>query len=571
MSASMNPGQSVGDQQPGKQGIANDLPSLSFPRGWTLVASIIALLVCLPLVVVVILAFFPSENIWPHLLDSVLPGYVVTTLIVMLGVACGTASIGIATAWTVTHYEFPGRKLFAWALLLPFAVPAYVLAYVYTDMLEFAGPVQTQLRAIFGWSSARDYYFPSIRSTGGAIIVLVLVLYPYVYLLARAAFLEQSASLLEVAQVLGKSTRTRFFKVALPLARPAIVVGVSMALMETLNDYGTVSYFAVRTMTAGIYDVWLGMNNLGGGAQMATLLLMFVLLLFGLERASRQTQNVFQPPGGRLQGIKRHPLSGTAAMFAFLLCALPIVLGFLIPAWVLLRYAIAYFEISWTPEFQAAARHSLTLSALAAIITAIIGIVLSYALRLRPGRTLRKLVSVATIGYTVPGAVLAIGIIIPFGLLDNSVDAFFRQYFGISTGLLLSGSIFALLFAYSVRFLAAAYGAISTSLQSVNPSMDEVGRSFGYNPLTILARIHLPLIKGGLLTAMLVVFVDCMKELPATLIMRPFNYDTLATQVYQYASDELIEQSALGALLIVVVGLAPVILLSKSIDRSRGK
>ena len=538
-------------------------------RRWAWFALLVAALVCLPLISVVWLAFFPAENIWPHLFNTVLTGYVLTTVGLLLGVALGTLLIGVSTAWLVTHHEFPGRSIFNWALLLPFAVPAYVIAYVYTDLLEYAGPVQSALRALFGWQLASDYWFPSIRTLPGAIVMLVLVLYPYVYLLARAAFLEQSASVFEAARSLGGNRRDRFFKLALPMARPAIVVGLSMAMMETLNDYGTVHYFAVRTLTAGLYDVWLGMNNLGGGTQIASLMLLFVLVLLGMERASRQRQKTFQPETGRYRSAPRQPLAGVARVAAIAICALPVVLGFIVPAVVLVRYSIIYFEQSWEADFLLIAWNSISLSMLAAVVAVLVGILLSYSKRLQPTPLLRTGIGVASLGYAVPGAVLAIGVMIPFAAFDNAVDALFERWFDISTGLLLSGTLFALVFAYTVRFLAVAFGAVDASMSKVSPHMDDAARSLGHSAGTILTRVHLPLISGGIMTAALVVFVDCMKELPATLVLRPFNYETLATQVYQFASDELIGQSALFALLIVITGLAPVILLSVNIDRSR--
>ncbi len=544
----------------------SSMPAIS---GWSVVALLIAFIVCLPILSVIWLSFNPEENIWPHLVNTVLASYIWTTLGLMLGVAIGTLLIGVSTAWLITHYEFPGRSLFNWALLLPFAVPAYVIAFIYTDLLEFAGPVQSGLRALFGWKLANEYWFPAIRTLPGAIIMLVLVLYPYVYLLARAAFLEQSASVLEAAKVLGGPSQNLFFRVALPMARPAIVVGLSMAMMETLNDFGTVDYFAVRTLTAGLYDVWLGMNNLGGGAQIATLLLMFVMMLIGLEKVSRRHQQNFQPTATRFRQLTRHPLSGRRALLASAACLAPVLLGFLIPAWVLVDYAITYFAESWTEDFRQIAINSMLLSGTAAATAVTIGILLSYSQRLHPTRLLRTSVNVSSMGYAVPGAVLAIGVIIPFATFDNTLDDFMRRHFDISTGLLLSGTVFALIFAYTVRFLAVAYGSVDASMKKISPHMDDAARSLGHSSVSILTRIHLPLMKSGVLTAALVVFVDCMKELPATLILRPFNFDTLATHVYQFASDELIGEASLGALLIVLVGLAPVILLTTTIDRSR--
>jgi iron(III) transport system permease protein len=538
-------------------------------RGWPLLALIVAFIVCLPILSVLYLAFNPEENIWPHLWDTVLLSYIANTLGLMFGVAAGTLLIGVSTAWLVTRYEFPGRSIFNWALLLPFAVPAYVIAYIYTDLLEFAGPVQSAVRATFGWTLANEYWFPSIRTLPGAITMMVLVLYPYVYLLARAAFLEQSASVVEAARALGGTPWSRFYRISLPMARPAIAVGLAMALMETLNDFGTVDYFAVRTLTSGLYDVWLGMNNLGGGAQIASLILVFVMMLIGLEKVSRRHREHYQPTSSRFRKVSRRKLKGKDAFVASALCFLPVCLGFLIPAWVLLNYSIQYFEQSFTQDFRQIALNSMSLSAAAAFAAVSVGILLSYSQRLRPTRLLKTSVNISSLGYAVPGAVLAIGVIIPFAAIDNTLDAFMREQFDISTGLLLSGTVFALIFAYTVRFLAVAYGSVDASMKKISPHMDDAARSLGHSSLGILSKIHLPLMKSGVLTAALVVFVDCMKELPATLVLRPFNFDTLATHVYQFASDELIGEAALGSLLIVLVGLVPVILLTVSIDRSQ--
>lgn len=399
--------------------------------------------------------------------------------------------------------------------------------------------------------------------------MLVLVLYPYVYLLARAAFLEQSASILEAAQALGLSRTQRLFRIALPIARPAIAVGLAMALMETLNDFGTVDYFAVRTLTAGLYDVWLGMGNLGGGAQIASLILLFVLCLVGLEKVSRRAQSNAQSSASRFRSFERVQLRGWHAVLMSAFCVLPVILGFVIPASVLVRYSVIYFDVSWNADFPTIAWNSISLSTLAALAAVTLGLLLSYSKRLLNNNALNVAVQISSLGYAIPGAVLAIGVMIPFSSFDNALDAFMRERFDVSTGLLLSGSIGILVFAYTVRFLAVAFGGIDSSMKKISPHMDDAARSLGHSSLGILGRVHLPLMRSGILTAALVVFVDGMKELPATLILRPFNFDTLATQVYQFASDELIGESALFSLLIVLVGLLPVILLSKTIDRSR--
>ncbi|WP_250658539.1 ABC transporter permease [Alkalimarinus coralli] len=541
-----------------------------FRNPWFLSSAFIAFMVGLPIIAVFYLAFYPEENIWPHLLDTVLSGYVSSTLILMTGVGSLSLFMGVGSAWLVTMCKFPGRKMLEWALLLPFAVPAYVIAYVYTDLLEYAGIVQGTLRELFGWSSYKEYWFPEIRSMGGAITMMALVLYPYVYLMSRAAFLEQSMSLFSVSRNLGHTPLQSFFRVSLPVARPAIAVGLSLVLMETLNDFGTVDFFAVKTLTAGLYDTWLNMGNLGGAAQIASLMLIFVVTLIYMERFSRRKQKQFESKN-QGQSLEQFQLSGVKAAAATFFCLLPVVTGFLIPISVLGYYAYHYFEVSWTSKFVSHAMNSFTLSIIAATTTIVIGVTLAYSKRLNSSGITSLLVRFSGLGYAMPGAVLAVGIIVPFAAFDNALDDFLRVNFGVSTGLLLSGTTFAIIFAYTVRFLAVSAGSVESSLAKVTPSMDMASRSLGRNNLSTLLRVHLPIIRGGILTAALVVFVDCMKELPATLILRPFNFETLATHVYQFASDELLEQSALAALIIVLVGILPVIFLSKSISSTRTK
>ncbi len=535
---------------------------------WQIGSVVCAALALMPVLAIAYLAFYPEENIWPHLLSTSLPGYITNTLILMAGVGVSVLITGVSTAWVVTHYEFPLRRQFEWMLLLPLAFPAYVIAYIYTDLLEFAGPVQGALRGVFGWELARDYWFPNIRSMGGGIFLMGLVLYPYVYLLARAAFLEQSQSLFEASRMLGHRPFKAFYTIALPMARPAIAVGVSLALMETLNDFGTIDFFAIRTLTAGLYDVWLGMGNLGGAAQISCTMLTFVILLVSLEYFGRRRQRYFQS-AQRFQHKQRIQLSGRKAWWLSLICALPITLGFLLPLILLGQLAIDYFDRSWTVEFRRYAFNSVMLSTIAALLAVLVGLLIAYTRRLHQKSKKILIASrLASLGYAVPGAVLAVGVIIPFAALDNWVDAMAREWFGFSTGLILSGTIFAVIFAYVVRFLAVSIGSIESSMSKVSDSMDMAARTLGYPPGQVLTKFHLPLIKGGLLTAGMVVFVDSMKELPATLILRPFNFETLATYVYQFASDEMIGESALGSLFIVLVGLLPVIVLSRTISRA---
>ena len=535
---------------------------------WSLGALVVALVVAAPVLSVIGLALGPGENIWEHLAATVLPAYVRNTFWLMLGVGAASLVLGVGTAWLVTLCRFPGRRVFEWALLVPLAVPAYVIAYVYTDLLEFAGPVQTGLRAVMGWRSAGDYFFPEIRSLGGAIAMLSLVLYPYVYLLSRAAFQEQSICVIEVSRTLGRGPWRSFFTVALPLARPAIVAGLVLVLLETLNDFGTVDFFAVNTFSRGIFNVWLGMNNVSGAAQIASVLLAVVIALIALERISRSRQR-YHHTSSKYRALPRYRLSRGAAAAAIAACAAPVFLGFVVPGAVLADLAAGHYAETLEDAFLNFVSNSLALSGLAAAVAVGLSLFMAYALRISGGPVLRGAVRFASLGYAVPGAVLAVGVMVPFGWLDNAVDAWARDNLGVSTGLVLSGTMFAVLFAYVVRFLAVSFGAIEASLAKVTPHMDQAARSLGASPAAMLRRVHLPLIRGGMLTAALLVFVDAMKELPMTLMLRPFGFQSLATYVYQYAGDEQIERAALAALAIVAAGVLPVIALSMAIARAR--
>ena len=535
---------------------------------WSIGTVVVAILASVPVVAVLVLALTPGDDVWRHLAATVLPLYVRTTLGLAAGVGLGTLVIGIGTAWLVTMCRFPGRRLFEWALLLPMAMPAYVIAYVYTDIFEYAGPVQGVLREAFAWTGKRDYWFPEIRSLGGAIAMMTLVLYPYVYLLSRAAFLEQSVCVLEASRTLGRGPWRGFFSVALPLARPAVVIGLSLVLMETLNDFGTVDYFAVPTFTAGIFDVWLNMGNASGAAQLASVLLVFVLVLIFLERSARRGRR-YHHTTNRYKALPGYALRGGRAATATLACLLPVVLGFVLPAAVLAGYAVGHYRESLDAAFLVHTANSLTLSSLAAALAVVLGVFMAYGLRLSGTSVVGAATRLASLGYAVPGAVLALGVIIPTAWLDNWVDAFMRDTFGFSTGLLLSGSIFAVTTGYVVRFLALSFGTVEASLAKVTHNMDGAARTLGKGPWATLSRVHLPLMRGSILTAAILVFVDCMKELPMTVILRPFNFDTLATFVHQYASDERLAEGSLAALAIVASGILPVIALSFTIGRSR--
>ena len=535
--------------------------------GWTFGASLVALAIAVPLLTVIGLALFPAENIWGHLASTVLPRLMWTTLLLMAGVAIGTTLIGVGSAWLVGTYQFPGRRIFEWALLLPLAVPSYVIAFVYTDLLEYAGPVQGVLRDVFGWTTPHDYWFPDIRSLGGAIAMMSLVLYPYVYLLTRAAFLEQSAGVLEVARTLGRSPWQEFIQVAVPLARPSIVVGVSLAMMETLNDFGTVDFFGVQTLALGIFDVWLNMNNVGGAAQIAILMLAVVIGLIFAERYARRKQR-FHHSARRYKRPGRKKLSPFWGMLAILACLAPLGLGFILPLSILGADSYVHFDEVLESGFAGSALNSLMLSGLAALFAVSVGVFLAYGIRLRGHRFLVVVTRFASVGYAVPGAVLAIGVLIPMAWFDNQLDGFLRDAFDISSGLLLSGTIAALTFAYVVRFLALSLGAVETSLGRITANIDGAARALGATPGQALIKVHLPIIRASLLTAAILVFVDGMKELPMTTVMRPFNFETLATQVHQFASAEQFEQAAPAALAIVAVGIIPVIFLSLAMNRA---
>jgi len=536
--------------------------SLPLVDGWSAVTVALALVLTLPIIAVISLALAPAGDIWSHLASTVLPHYISTSLWLMTGTALGTLVIGAGTAWLVTMYEFPGRRLFEWALVLPLAMPAYVIAYVYTDLLEFAGPVQGMLRDMFGWQTRLDYWFPNIRTLGGAIAMMSLVLYPYVYLLARAAFLEQSVCALEVSRTLGKSAFQTFRHVALPLARPAVIAGLSLVMMETLNDFGTVDYFAVATFTAGIYDVWLNMNSIAGAAQLAVVMLIFILGLILTERLARRGRR-FHNTTTRYQDLQRGVLSPGYAVIAMIVCLLPIILGFALPAGRLAYFSVNYFDEALATDFFRYVFNSVSLAGVTALIAVAIGLVMTYSVRLGGSKAMRTANRIASIGYAVPGAVLAIGVIVTLGWLN--------EIYGSATGgrLLLTGTLVAVVFGYLCRFSALSIGSLESSLGKITPSMDDAARSLGCRPTGMLRRVHMPIMRPTILTAGLLVFVDVMKELPMTILLRPFNFETLATYVHQYASDELLEQSSLGALTIVACGVLPVILLSRSIAGSR--
>jgi len=471
-------------------------------------------------------------------------------------------SIAVPTAWLVSIYDFPLRRYFVWGLLLPFAMPAYIIAYTYTGLFDFAGPVQSTIRDLTGWQYG-EYWFFEIRSLTGAIIMLTLVLYPYVYLLARTAFVNQSASILEAAQNLGNNHWQSLWRVALPIARPAIIAGMSLALMETLADYGTVQYFGVSTFTTGIFRAFYGFGDLAAAAQLAGTLLIFVMALLFIERYSRKQSSYVQP---KVNIAKRVQLNGKKAYMASAVCFLPILFGFIIPVTQLGMWAM--FESVIGDNFIGLAWNSFYLAILAAIIVVACGVLLAYAKRVFRKPFFSSLANIAAMGYAIPGTIIAIGILIPLAWLDHQLISLFKNVWQKDIGLVFSGTIVALIFAYVVRFLAVSMGAVDSGLKKIPSSLDSAASLMGYKPFEIFNKVHLPLLRGSLLTCFLIVFVDVLKELPATLILRPFDFNTLAVRAYELASDERLIDAAPASLTIVLVGLIPVILLSYSINKT---
>jgi len=537
---------------------------------WTFATLVIAILVGIPVLTVAANIFVPSGDVWQHLTATVLDDYIMNSFWLMIGVGTGVFVIGVGTAWLVTMCKFPGSKIYEWMLILPMAVPAYLMAYSYTDFFTYTGPAQALLRDITGWGLG-DYWFPDIRSLQGAILMMSFVFYPYVYMLTRAAFLEQSSSLLEAGRSLGASPLKTFFKIALPLARPSIAAGMALSLMETLNDFGTVDYFGVQTFTTGIYRTWFGLGERAAAAQLAGFLLIFILFLILLERWSRSRMKMDARGTGRYKRLKIFELKGWKAWASTLFCFIPVFIGFLLPTAILIGMMLSNLDVALDSRFITFSLNTVIVAVIAGITALALAIIMAYGVRLNPSWTTKTATRIGSLGYAIPGSVIAVGILIPFGWTDNMLDSWLRSTFGFSSGLLLSGTIFALIFAYVVRFLAVAFNTVEASLAKITPSMDEAAEGLGYSFSKTLKKIHIPMMSGSLFTAIMLVIVDVIKELPATLIVRPFNFDTLAVQVYRLASDERLAESSGAALAIILVGLIPVFILSKSITKTRKK
>ncbi len=533
----------------------------------SVLAWLVAVACVAPLLAAAVAALLGDLETWRSLVDTVLPGYTVNTLMLVSLVSVGAALVGTGAAWLVTIYRFPGVRLLEVMLVLPLAFPAYVLAYAYTDLLSHSGLVQTGLRAVTGWGP-RDYWFPNVRSLPGAAFMLTCVLYPYVYLLARTAFAQQSATAYLAARSLGQGPLAAFMRVSLPMARPAIAAGVLLTIMETIADYGTVAHFAVKTFSTGIYQAWFSMQDRGAAAQLALCLLAFSLIVATLERTQRgQARNHMR--GARLSGLEPVSLEGWRGWVATGLCLVPVVVGFIAPVVILGRMALRSQHSLFDPRYLEFVGNSLTLAAIACVLTVAGAIAIGHRARMRPGRTSRVMTLAAGLGYAVPGGVIAVGLLAPFAAVDNLIDGFARAQFGISTGLLFTGTIWLVILAYMARFMAVALNGFDAGLATVSPHLDAVARTLGRTPPRVLFGVHLPILKGSLLTALLIVFVDVMKELPATMILRPFNFDTLAVQAFRLAADERLDQAAIPSLVIVSVGVLPVILVCRALGGSR--
>ncbi|MCT7374017.1 ABC transporter permease [Chelativorans salis] len=534
------------------------------------VTALVAAAVLLPIVAVIVMAFSGTGADWPHLARYVLPQSVRTTFVLLALVAFGSSIVGVGCAWLVVAYEFPFRRTFAWALVLPLAVPPYLAAYAFGEFFHYVGPVQTAIRSLFGFTRPGDYWFPDIRTTAGAAIVMTSVTFPYVYLTARVVFVMQGRNIADVARTLGAGPARVFWRVLLPVARPAIVAGVALVLMETVNDFGAVQYLGVRTLTLAIYSTWLNRGSLEGAAQIAVVMLFLVFLLLTAEQMARRKQRFHSARGTQMKvRPPRIALSGWRASGAFAVALVPILAGFGIPLAVFGRYALNRLHRLAEPALAEALITSIGTALATAILAIAVALLLLYAARLVRTRRMMLLVRFATIGYAMPGTILALGLLISLARFDNFIDGLAREYLGLSTGLLLTGSAAAVVLACAIRFLALAEGAVQAGLEKLPPNLDEAARSLGRSALASAATILLPLLKPAIFTAGILVFVDTVKELSATILLRPFGFNTLATYVYENASRGAVEEGAMAALLIIATAIVPVILLSGPLMRDR--
>jgi len=519
-----------------------------------------------------VLALFLSASVndqggyFQHLLDTVLFSYISNTVLLILCVSLLSLLFALPCAWLVACCEFPSRSILQWVLMLPLAIPPYIIAIVYTDLLDFAGPIQRALRALFHWQSVGDYYFPDIRTLFGAAIILALALYPYLYLLLRSAFLTQSGSLFQAARSLGLSPIKAFWRVSIPLSRSAMAVGISLIAMETLGDFATVNYFAVSTLTTAVYDTWLELGSLSTAAKISSLMLLALVVLISLENYSRRKQRVYQR-NGSVQTELRFVLTGWKKAAALCFTWGLVAFALFIPLLTLLYYAMHYFQASLNDDLLNYTLNSLWLAFLVAFLALLVALIVNFYQRLSPGFAANASIRLSSLGYAVPGTVVAIGVLIPLTSIDLWLNDVLIDSGLPSVGLILSGSLFILVLGYLVRFSAIAVGSVNSSLMQVSPSLDLAARTLGKSAFKTLYYVNLPLIKKGLLTAFILVFIEAMKELPAALLLRPFNFETLATYVYQFVSDETIEYAALPALMIIALGLIPFIVVNRLLEK----
>jgi len=533
---------------------------------WKTSSGALALLLVLPILAIFMTAVGETDELFSHLMSTVMPTYAFNTVVLVIGTMALSLVFGIPSAWIMAMCRIPGERVLQWALVLPLAMPGYIVGYIFTDWFDFAGPVQILLRDLTGWGPG-EYWFPDIRTLSGAIIVLSLVLYPYVYLLCRAAFMEQNVSLLQSARLLKCSPWESFRRISLPLVRPSIAVGLSLVAMETIGDFGTVSYFAVNTLTTAVYDTWLGYSSLTAAAKISAIMLVVVILLLSSERYSRRKQKLFQNQFSSREDF-RYELTGWRKWLAVSWCWGLVCIAFIFPLGQLVIYAYKYFGQSWTVEFREYALNSLYVSLTAAIIGVVVALIVNFCQRVNPGRNSLLFMRLSSMGYAVPGTVLAIGVMVPVVFMDHLVNDLAKVMDWGRPGLIFSGSMFALIFAMVVRFSAVAIGSIESNLSKVSPSLDMASRTMGCSTNAMLWRVHYPLVRRGALIAGLLVFIESMKELNAALLLRPFNFETLATYVYNFASDEHLELAALPAVLLVLVGLVPLVIVNRSLEHS---
>ncbi|MGY9027923.1 MAG: ABC transporter permease [Candidatus Puniceispirillales bacterium] len=527
-----------------------------------LISTLIVFLLLSPIISIIFVANENTAELWAHLLETRFSSYIYNTIILMIGVGTSSIIIGVTLAWLVCRYDFFMSKVIEWCLLLPLAMPAYIVAYCYTDFFEYSGTIQSTLRIIFNWNSASDYYFPEIRSLGGAIFVMSFVLYPYVYFISKIAFKSTPVSLFEIAEIHGKNL---FLWVAIPLARPAIIAGVSLVLMETISDFGTVEFFAVETITLGIFNLWLGMNNLGAASQLALVAFTFIIILLGIELSARKKQKFNDTKIKSFNTIikKVTPLK---SLLIFGICLIPIIFGFLIPISILFINSLSYLDSENWSNLISIAYNSFFISSIAALAMILISIFIAISIKFDGFKGFTFLSTIAGVGYAFPGTILALGTLFFITIIQDSVNNFFN-IFGVDINLVLIGSYTALIFAYVSRFNAVAFGAINSGINRIPPNMIEASQTLGHSFIFSIKNVILPLLRPSIITAAILSFVDIIKELPITLLLRPFNFETLATFVYQYANDEMLEKSSIAAILIVLIGLVPILIMSKAINK----